>query len=116
MPCETVNSVKVMRGAFVALEERVLVAYARRAFERYWGEFADISRDEEVAGIAEAAGLEVDPFFEKITDQRYKDRLKETTDDCMQRGGFGSPTFFVNGGDMYFGNDRMELIDVALGS
>jgi 2-hydroxychromene-2-carboxylate isomerase len=113
-PVFPVNSVKVMRGAFVALEEGVLVPYARRAFERYWSELADISQDEEVAAIAESAGLEVEPFFAKITDPGYKERLKASTDECMQRGGFGSPTIFVDGDDMYFGNDRMELIEAAL--
>jgi 2-hydroxychromene-2-carboxylate isomerase len=29
-------------------------------------------------------------------------------------GGFGSPTFFLNGGDMYFGNDRLELMQAAI--
>ena len=32
----------------------------------------------------------------------------------MRRGGFGSPTMFVNEGDMYFGNDRLELVSAAL--
>ena len=105
-----VNSVKVMRGALVAIEEGVLVPYARRAFERYWGELTDISQDEEVRGIAEAAGLEVEGFFEKISNQAYKDRLKANTRECMERGGFGSPTMFVDGEDMYFGNDRIPLV------
>ena len=32
----------------------------------------------------------------------------------MERGGFGSPTFFVNGDDMYFGNDRIQLLENIL--
>ena len=32
----------------------------------------------------------------------------------MARGGFGSPTIFVDKTDMYFGNDRMPLIREAL--
>ena len=31
----------------------------------------------------------------------------------IARGGFGSPTMFVNGDDMYFGNDRLELVRAA---
>jgi len=115
-PVFPVNSVKVMRGAFVAIEAGVLVPYARRAFERYWGELADISQDEEVAGIAKAAGLDVDEFFTKITDQVYKDRLKAATEECMARGGFGSPTMFLDRDDMYFGNDRIVLLEAKLGA
>ena len=43
-----------------------------------------------------------------------KQQLKTNTDELMQRGGFGSPTVFINGGDMYFGNDRLPLIREAL--
>jgi 2-hydroxychromene-2-carboxylate isomerase len=109
-PVFPVNSVKVMRGALVAIEAGVLVPYARRAFQRYWGELADISQDEEVAEIAEAAGLDVPTFFARINDQACKDQLRDNTDECMRRGGFGSPTLFLDGDDMYFGNDRLLLI------
>jgi 2-hydroxychromene-2-carboxylate isomerase len=113
-PVFPVNSVKVMRGALVAIEEGCLAAYARRAFERYWGELADISQDDEVLSIAQAAGLDKDVFFVKINDQDYKDRLKANTQECMERGGFGSPTLFLNGEDMYFGNDRIVLLEAKL--
>jgi len=109
-----VNSVKVMRGALVAIEAGCLEAYARKAFHRYWSELADISLEEEVAGIAEAVGLNIDEFFEKINQQDYKDRLRANTDEVMQRGGFGSPTMFVDRDDMYFGNDRIQLLVARL--
>ena len=31
-----------------------------------------------------------------------------------ERGGFGSPTIFVDKTDMYFGNDRLPLIREAI--
>ncbi len=114
-PVFPVNSVKVMRGAFVAIEEGVLVPYARAAFQRYWGELSDISQEDEVRAIAVAAGLDVEKFMTKITDPLYKNRLRETTDELMKRGGFGSPTMFLDGDDMYFGNDRIPLIEANLG-
>ena len=43
-----------------------------------------------------------------------KDALKANTDEVIARGGFGSPTIFVGGDDMYFGNDRLELVRLAL--
>ena len=109
-----VNSVKVMRGALVAIEQDCLVPYARQAFQRYWTDLADISQDAEVAAIAESAGLEVEDFFRRINSQPYKDRLRENTENCIARGGFGSPTLFLDGEDMYFGNDRINLIVAKL--
>ena len=49
-------------------------------------------------------------------DQRpgHKDKLRNNTQELIDRGGFGSPTMFVGGDDMYFGNDRMPLIRDAV--
>ncbi len=109
-PVFPVNSVKAMRGAFVALESGALVPYARRVFQRYWGDLADISQDDELEIIVADVGLDRTVFFEKIAQQPYKDRLRANTEEVMQRGGFGSPTLFLDGDDMYFGNDRLPLI------
>ena len=113
-PVFPVNSVKVMRGAFVAIERDCLVPYARAAFQRYWGDLADISLDEEVISIAESAGLDVAEFMARINDPACKALLRETTDELMARGGFGSPTMFLDGDDMYFGNDRVPLLAAKL--
>ena len=115
-PVFPVNSVKAMRGAFVALEHGCLEAYARRVFRRYWGDLADISQDDVLAGIVSACGLPVAEFFEKIGTPTYKERLRINTDELMNRGGFGSPTMFLDGDDMYFGNDRLLLIEAKLTS
>lgn len=113
-PVFPVNSVKVMRGCLVAEEEGRLVPFARRVFQRYWGELADISQDEEVRSIAQAAELDPDALIEKIGQSDYKNRLRENTDEVIRRGGFGSPTMFLDGDDMYFGNDRLQLIEAKL--
>ncbi len=115
-PVFPVNSVKVMRGAFVAIEEDVLIPYAMEAFKRYWGELRDISQDSEVTAIASAAGLDQAVFWNKINDQTYKSRLRSTTQELIDRGGFGSPTLFLNDEDMYFGNDRLVLAAAAVRS
>jgi 2-hydroxychromene-2-carboxylate isomerase len=109
-----VNSVKVMRGCLVAAEEGKIVPFARRAFQRYWGELADISQDDEVRAIAEKADLDPAMLMEKIAASDCKNRLRENTDEVIRRGGFGSPTMFLDGDDMYFGNDRMQLIEAKL--
>jgi 2-hydroxychromene-2-carboxylate isomerase len=109
-----VNSVKAMRGALVADEKQRLPAYARAVFERYWGDLEDISRDEVLAGIVDRVGLDRDEFFGKIAAPEYKAKLRANTEELIARGGFGSPTIFVNGDDMYFGNDRLVLVREAL--
>jgi len=115
-PVFPVNSVKVMRGALLAIEAGKLVPYARRAFQRYWGELADISQDAEVLAIAEAAGLETAGFLERIAEPAVKDQLRANTEECVERGGFGSPTLFLDRQDMFFGNDRLPLLIRKLGA
>ncbi len=109
-----VNSVKAMRGCFVALDAGVLPAFARAVFEAYWGEGHDISLPDVLEPIAASVGLEPAAFFESIATPEIKARLRATTEELIERGGFGSPTMFVNRDDMYFGNDRLELVHDAL--
>jgi 2-hydroxychromene-2-carboxylate isomerase len=126
-PVFPVNSVKVMRGAFYAMEENRLIEYARAAFKAYWTDLRDISQDDEIRAIVNSVGLDEATFFAKISDQTYKDKLKTNTDELIARGGYGSPTFFLSlhgendgktegegGDDMYFGNDRLQLIEARL--
>jgi 2-hydroxychromene-2-carboxylate isomerase len=108
-----VNSVRCMRGAFTALDEGRLVPYATAAFEAYWGRDLDISRDDVLAEIATTAGLERQRFFAGIETPSCKARLRANTDELMARGGFGSPTLFVDS-SMFFGNDRLPLVRAAL--
>ena len=114
-PVFPVNSVKAMRGAFVAEEVGCLVAYARRVFEVYWRDLEDISDDAVLAGVVRELGMAEAMFFEKIALDETKARLRANTDELIERGGYGSPTFFVDGDDMYFGNDRMPLLAARLG-
>jgi 2-hydroxychromene-2-carboxylate isomerase len=108
-----VNSVKAMRGAFVADEHNKISPYSRCVFEQYWGENRDISKDDVLRDVVRMVSLDEVEFFAKITSQDYKDKLKLNTDELIERGGFGSPTMFVDG-DMFFGNDRLLLVEHAL--
>lgn len=110
-----VNSVKALRGALVALEQPgKFLPYSYRVFESYWGEDQDISKDEVLRGIVEQVGLAPQEYFDKINRQEYKDRVRANTEEVMARGGFGTPTMFVNGASMFFGNDRLVLVEEEL--
>lgn len=109
-----VNSVKAMRGCFVAEAEGRLLPYARKVFEAYWGEERDIADEAVLGEIVEAIGLDRKHYFDAIASQPLKDRLRANTEDLIARGGFGSPTLYIDGDDMYFGNDRLPLVEAAL--
>ncbi|HTW69976.1 MAG TPA: 2-hydroxychromene-2-carboxylate isomerase [Acetobacteraceae bacterium] len=109
-----VNSVKAMRGCILLEPEGKLVPFARATFEAYWGDDQDISQAPVLSEICRKVGVNPDTFFAGIEQQAIKDKLRATTQELMDRGGFGSPTMFVGGDDMYFGNDRMPLIRDAV--
>ena len=91
-----------------------MVPFARAVFEAYWGDDKDISQDEVLTEVCKRVGVDPQKFFAGIGEQAIKDQLKANTDEVMARGGFGSPTIFVDKTDMYFGNDRLPLVREAL--
>lgn len=113
-----VNSVKVMRAlCWLERDEAQrpkLEAFAKAAFVAYWERDEDISQDAVLASICTASGVEPAAMAAAIASQPIKDALKANTDEAIRRGAFGSPTVFVNGDDLYFGNDRLELVRAAV--
>ena len=109
-----VNSVKAMRGCILLEPDGKLVPFARAAFEAYWGDDEDISQDDVLARICARVGVDPAYYFAGVAAQEIKDRLRRNTEELVRRGGFGSPTIFVDGGDMYFGNDRLQLVRAAV--
>ena len=113
-PVFPVNSVKAMRGALVAERHGLLPRWSRRVFETYWGDLRDISQDDVLRPLVEEVGLNPAEFFAAIAEPAIKNQLRTNTDELIERGGFGSPTMFLDTDDMYFGNDRLVLVEHAL--
>lgn len=109
-----VNSVKAMRGCIWLGPQGRLLPFATAVFEAYWGRDEDISRDEVLADVCRRCGVDEAAFFAGIAEPEVKATLKANTDELIARGGFGSPTIFVGGDDMYFGNDRLALVADAV--
>jgi 2-hydroxychromene-2-carboxylate isomerase len=109
-----VNSVKAMRGCLLLEPEGKLVPFAAAVFAAYWTHDRDISQDAVLADLCAGIGVEPQGFLEGIARPDIKAQLKANTDEVIARGGFGSPTIFVGGDDMYFGNDRLALVRDAV--
>ena len=109
-----VNSVKAMRACLLLEPAGKLLPFATAAFEAYWGGDRDISQDDVLADLCRQAGVDAATTLAGIARQDIKDQLKANTEELIRRGGFGSPTMFVGGDDMYFGNDRLPLVRAAL--
>jgi 2-hydroxychromene-2-carboxylate isomerase len=105
-----VNSARAMRLCLVADEAGQCEPVARRIFQLYWGEDRDISQADVLAEAAASLGADA---LAQADSPEMKARLRANTDELIARGGFGSPTFYVGGDDMYFGQDRILLVREA---
>ena len=109
-----INSVKAMRGAFHFIERNTLEDYLESVFSDYWTHGKDISNIDTLLQIVNKIGEDQEQYLKVVNSEEAKQKLIENTQELMERGGFGSPTFFVNGDDMYFGNDRIQLLENIL--
>lgn len=109
------KSVNAMRMA-CALEDdqAALAAFAKAAFEGFIGRGENLDDPDTLVAFANGAGLDGAAIRERSTSDEIKARLRSNTDEVIARGGYGSPTMFVDGTDMYFGNDQLPLVEAAL--
>ena len=106
-----VNSVKAMRGVFFAMEKNRVSEYVNYVFSAYWRDNLDISSDEIIMKIVRKLDWDSEEFFSFISQDSVKKSLRINTEELAKRGGFGSPTMFLNERNMYFGNDRLMLLE-----
>jgi len=109
-----VNAVKAQRACIAALDDDKIEDFALAICAAYWGDDVDISQDQAILDCANSVGLDGNSILIRSNSPAMKARLKTYTQEAIDRGGFGSPTLFVNGEDMYFGQDRLALVEDAL--
>lgn len=109
-----VRAVSIMRAVIAADAHGRLPAFAKAAFEAYWRDDEDVSQPAVIGAIAQRVGLDAERLLAQLGEAAIKDVLRHNTEQLIARGGFGSPTMFVDGDDMYFGNDRLGLVARAL--
>ena len=102
-----------MRGALFFNEQEQISNYALKIFKAYWTDGKDISQDKVISQICEDLSLDSNVFLNFINQETTKNALKKNTQELIDRGGFGSPTYFFKD-SMFFGNDRIQLLEEQL--
>lgn len=106
-----VNTVKCMRGCIALRAEGKHVPFAIAAYEALWRDGRNLGHADVLADICRQVGVDPDAFFAAIDSDEARQELKRNSDELVARGGFGVPTFFVDGEAMLFGNNRMPLVE-----
>ncbi len=111
-PAKSVNAMRFC----CALEDDQLALrrFSAAAFESYFGAQENLDDPVVLAAVADSVGLDGAAVLAASQTDAIKARLRTNTEDVIVRGGYGSPSMFVDGTDMYFGNDQLPLVEAAL--
>ncbi len=107
------NTLKAMRAAIWADRCGSGHSFARTAFRRAFLEGADLSRLDQLVGIADAVGLPARELPVAIENKAIKDALRAATDRAWARGVAGVPCIEV-GGEIFYGDDQLEAAKVRM--
>jgi 2-hydroxychromene-2-carboxylate isomerase len=110
-----INTLRLMRGAIAAQARGELVAYADAVFDAIWQEQRNMGDPAEVAAALTSAGLDAAAYAAAGEDDAVKAKLVGNTEAAVAAGIFGAPSFLV-AGELYFGQDRMDFVEAALGA
>ena len=112
-PFFPVNTLQLMRGAVAAQFEGVFEPYFRAAYHHMWEEPKKMDDPQVAREAFMSSNIDFDRLFARAQQQDVKDRLLKLTQDAVDRGAFGSPTFFV-GKEMFFGKDQLRDVEEAI--
>lgn len=109
-PFFPVNTLNLMRAAVAAQMEGVFEKYVDAAFHHMWVEPKKMDDPEVAAKALQSSGIDAAKLFARAQDADVKATLIENTQSAVERGTFGSPTFFV-GKEMFFGKEQLREVE-----
>src|SRR6201999_3289377 len=109
-PFFPVNTLNLMRAAVAAQLDGIFEKYVDAAFHHMWVEPKKKDDPEAAAKAFSASGLDGAKLLARAQVPEVKARLIENTQSAVERGAFGSPTFFV-GKEMFFGKEQLREVE-----
>jgi 2-hydroxychromene-2-carboxylate isomerase len=111
-PAKSVNAMRM--ACALADDQAALAKFTQAVFESYFGAQENLDDLDVLVAVANAAGLDGEAVRAKAQTDEVKALLRANTEEVIERGGYGSPTIFVDGKWMYFGNDQLPLVEFKL--
>jgi 2-hydroxychromene-2-carboxylate isomerase len=109
-PFFPVNTLMIMRGAVAAKKLDIFERYVDEVYRHMWADPKKLDDPAVLRAALAESELPADRLFELVQTPEVKDALLAETQRAVERGTFGSPTFFVDG-DIYFGKDRLRDVE-----
>jgi 2-hydroxychromene-2-carboxylate isomerase len=101
------NGLLPARVACFGAAERWCPEFTRRVYRANFAQDLDISDAAVIAAILDAVGAPAAEILDRAQSRQNKDRLRQQTEEAVRLGIFGAPSFVV-GGELFWGNDRLE--------
>jgi 2-hydroxychromene-2-carboxylate isomerase len=109
-PFFPINTLNLMRAAVAAQLEGVYEKYVEAAFHHMWREPKKMDDPDVAAKALNESGLDGAKLLARAQEPDVKAKLIENTQSAVERGAFGSPTFFV-GKEMFFGKEQLREVE-----
>jgi 2-hydroxychromene-2-carboxylate isomerase len=104
---------RALRACLHAADNCKAEDFVKLAMRKYWSEAGDIADLDQLAAWGTAVGLDGDAVRQAAVSEANKLRIDQNTAEAIARGVFGVPTVDT-GTKLYFGNDRLDLLDLHL--
>lgn len=112
-PFFPVNTLMIMRGAVAARQLGIFERYVDEVYRHMWADPKKLDDPDVLRAALVESDLPADRLFELVQTAPVKEALMAETQRAVDRGTFGSPTFFVDGA-IYFGKDRLRDVEEAI--
>ena len=112
-PFFPINILMLMRGVVAAHFEGVFEPYFRAAYHHMWEEPKNLNDPEIFQKAFVSSGIDIGRLMARAQQDDVKKGLIDRTTDAVNRGAFGSPTFFV-GTEMFFGKDQLRDVEESI--
>ena len=112
-PFFPVNTLRIMRGAAAAAMDGGFERYVDVVFRLMWEDGKKMDDPAVIQAALDQAGIDGAAMLARIEDPAVKAKLVKNTEQSVERGCFGSPTFFVDGA-MWFGKDSLRDVEEAI--
>ena len=109
-PFFPINTLNLMRVAIAAQLEGVFEKYVEAAFHHMWREPKKMDDPDVAMKAIASSGLDAQKLFSRAQESDVKAKLIRNTEDAVERGAYGSPTFFV-GKEMFFGKEQLREVE-----
>jgi 2-hydroxychromene-2-carboxylate isomerase len=108
-----VNTISLIRGAIVAQKNNFFDEYVEIVLSGMWENSLKLDSPESLHQLLSEHDCHADLVIEEIAKDETKAELIANTNNAVEKGAFGIPTFFI-GDEMFFGKESLrEIRDLA---